>query len=100
MSKWVLRKGCAKFSGKSKILRKVILETVRPTGGGGCNTDISGLYNTNILTAITPGTLKIEIDDMTAITPGTLKFSISKTFLRFLGTEWYNSENPLTKLPL
>ena len=53
---------------------------ISTTGGGGCNTDISGLYNTNILTAITPGTLKIEIDDMTAITPGTLKFSVPKIF--------------------
>ena len=48
--------------------------------GGGCNTDISGLYNTNILTAITPGTLEIKIDDMTAITLGTLKFLMPKIF--------------------
>ena len=47
--------------------------------GGSCNTDISGLYNTNILTAITPGTLKIKNDDVTVITPGTLIFQISKT---------------------
>ena len=38
------------------------------------NTEILALYNTNILTAITPGPLKIHIDDMTAITPVTLKF--------------------------
>ena len=33
------------------------------------NTDILGLHNTNILTAITPGTLKIQIDEMTAVRP-------------------------------
>ena len=53
--------------------------------GGGCNTDISGLYNTNILTAITPGTLKIEIDDVTAITPGTLQFQTLKNFCALVG---------------
>ena len=41
---------------------------------------ISGLYNINILTAITPGFLKIEIDDTTDITPGTLKFLTPKIF--------------------
>ena len=55
-------------------------QELKVTGGGGCNTDILGLYNTNILTAITPGTLKIENDDVTAITPGTLKFQIYKNF--------------------
>ena len=38
------------------------------------NIEILALYNTNILTAITPGPLKIYIDDMTAITPVTKKF--------------------------
>ena len=33
------------------------------------NTNISALYNINILTSITPGTLKIKIGNMTAITP-------------------------------
>ena len=42
--------------------------------GGDYNTDILGLYNTYILTAITPKTLKFDIDGMTAITPDTLKF--------------------------
>ena len=37
------------------------------TGGGGCNTDISGLYNTNILTAITPGTLKFSMPKIFAL---------------------------------
>ena len=52
------------------------------TGGVDYNTDISALYNTNILTAITPGTMQIEIDDVTAITPDTLKFQIFKKYLR------------------
>ena len=51
-------------------------ELVSITEGVDNNTDISALYNTNILTAITQGTFKIEIDDMTAITPSTLKFLI------------------------
>ena len=42
--------------------------------GGDYNTDILGLYNTYILTAITPKTFKFDIDGMTAITPDTLKF--------------------------
>ena len=37
----------------------------KTTGGVDYNTDISALYNTNILTAITPGTMQIEIDDVT-----------------------------------
>ena len=48
------------------------------TGEGDYNTDISGLYNTYILTAITPETWKFETDGMTAITPDTLKFWISE----------------------
>ena len=46
--------------------------------GGDYNTDILGLYNTYILTAITPKTLKYDIVGMTAITPDTLKFWISE----------------------
>ena len=41
---------------------------------GDYKTVILGLYNTYILTAITPKTLKFDIDGMTAITPDTLKF--------------------------
>ena len=44
------------------------------TGGGDYNTDILGLYNTYILTAITPKTFKLDFGGMTAITPGILKF--------------------------
>ena len=64
----------------SYLIDKLLSNLILNYRGGGCNTHISGLYNTNILTAITPGTLKIEIDDMTAITPGTLKFSMPKIF--------------------
>ena len=37
--------------------------------GGDYNTDMLGLYNTDILTAITPLTLKILMPGLTAITP-------------------------------
>ena len=52
----------------------------RLISGADCNIDISGLFNTNILTAITPGSLKIEFNDLTAITPCTLKLRISENF--------------------
>ena len=41
---------------------------------GDYNIDILGLYNTYILTAITPKTFKLDFGGMTAITPDTLKF--------------------------
>lgn len=50
--------------------------------------------NTDILTAIRPRTLKIEIHNVTAVTPGTLKFEISK-HLRLLRTEWCYSGRQL-----
>ena len=46
------------------------------TTGGDYNTDISGLSNTFILTALTPKTSNFDIGGMTAITPETLKIGL------------------------
>ena len=60
------------------LLDEIVSDTLEnaqmSTGEGDYNTDILGLYNTYILTAITPKTFKFDIDGMTAITPDTLKF--------------------------